>query len=82
MKEETKKALDARFGQKRQEKPRSPILPKLYTVEEIAEILRMKDPRSAANLLRRKGIGRRIGKRRYVTEKELQKLLEGETPEE
>ena len=55
-------------------------IPKFYTVKEIAGILKTNE--NAVNLLlRRKGIGRRIGKRKYVTEEELQKLLEGETLE-
>lgn len=52
-------------------------IPRLYTVKEIAEILHM-TPGGVLHFLKREKIGRRIGKRKFVTEKELQKLLEGE----
>ena len=48
---------------------------KLLTTEDIGRILGIK-PLSASRLLHREGLGRKVGKRVYVTEKEFYDFLE------
>ena len=49
---------------------------KLLTTEDIGRILGIKSD-SASRLLNREGIGRKVGRRVYVTEKEFYEFLEG-----
>jgi len=48
---------------------------KLLTTEDIGRILGIK-PVSASRLLNREGIGRKVGRRVYVTEKEFYELMD------
>jgi len=51
------------------------IMEKLLTTEDIGRILGIK-PVSASRLLNREGLGRKVGRRVYVTEKEFNEFLE------
>lgn len=48
----------------------------LYTVRELQEFLKLKNINSVYHLLRREKIGRKIGKHIYVTELEVQFLID------
>ena len=48
----------------------------LYTAEEIRELLKYKDIHSVYRLLRREGIGNKIGRQIYVKQKDLQHLID------
>lgn len=46
-----------------------------YTVHQVAKILQIR-PQSARELIKRRGIGKRVAKKYYVSEPNLRKLLE------
>ena len=52
---------------------------KLLDTKEIAEMLRM-TPEAASRLMRRENIGRKIGKRWFVSESEWQEYIKAKEP--
>ncbi len=48
----------------------------LYTAKEVKEFLKLKNINSVYHLLKKEGIGRKIGKHIYVTELEIQVLID------